>query len=262
MRKFKSDLIAKLGLSVCLLFANSFETCSAAASKTAWRIDYDAGLVSGKTTVYASSDAIKIDTGLFEILAKAPSWNATIVNKKTRKVCNLPLERWQKDGFFLEPPAPGYMAPKAAFENEKIKFSGMPARKMAWKTVESDDFFQERSKPKKGVITLVQDDGSVPLSKQQLKMISVWYGCPFITGLPLYWENNLTDPKTKKSEIQVRMKALGIVKVPVTSVSWQTTKGCKPEKQLMNLVDKRITNTLTDFVEVEDELSRAKSKAK
>jgi len=255
------DLIARLGLSICLLFAIQIETC-AAAPKTAWRIDYDAGLVSGRTTVYAAPDAIRIDSGLYEILAKGPVWSATIVNKKTMKVCELPMARWQKDGFFLEPPAPGYMAPKAAFENEKLKFSGMPARKMSWRTVESDDFFQERSKPKKGVITLVQDDGSVPLSRPQLKMLSVWYGCPFITGLPLYWQNNLTDPKTKKSEIQVRMKALGIAKIPITSVSWQTRKGCIQEKSLMSLVDKRITNTLTDFVEVEDELSRAKTRAK
>lgn len=250
-----------LGLSICLLFANPVETC-AAPLKTAWRIDYDAGIVSGKTQVFVAPDAIRIETGLFEIIAKGPSWSATIVNKRTKKVCELPAQRWQKDGFFLEPPAPGYMAPKAALENEKIEFGGMPARKMTWKTVESDDFFQERSKPKKGIITLIQDEGSVPLSKPQLKMLTVWYGCPFITGLPLYWENNVKDPKTKKSEISVRMKVLAIAKVPAGSVSWQTRKGCTPEKNVMNLVDKRITNTLTDFVEVEDELSRAKSKAK
>lgn len=259
MRRFKLELIA--GLAISLSFATSAES-HAAAARTAWRIDYDAGLVTGRTQVFASPDAVKIETGLYEIIARGPAWSATIVNRKTKRICELTAERWQKDGFFIEPHAPGYMAPEAALSNEKLKYSGMPARKMTWKTVESDDFFQERSKPKKGIITLIQDDGGVPMSKMQLKLLSAWYGCPSITGIPLYWVNNLTDPKTKKSEIRVRLKANGIGKVPINSVSWQSIKGCKPEKNLMNLVDNRITNTITDFVEVEDELSRAKNKSK
>ena len=37
----------------------------------------------------------------------------------------------------------------------------MNARRMTWKEIEPDDYFQARSKPRKTIIELIQDEGSM-----------------------------------------------------------------------------------------------------
>jgi hypothetical protein len=229
------------------------------ADSSIWQIDYLPGQVSSGSRVYLSKDALKICTdGSFEVTAKAPAWTATVINKKRKLLCELTAEKWMKQGFFLDPPDPKeYMNPNRAATREKVNFRGLQAQKLTWDTIESDQFYRYRSKPQKCVIELISTtSGVIPATEMQLELLSIWYGIPNLTGIPLFWQNVMAKEKTQ------RLKVSNVSKVTASSVSFKPASGCKRELSMMKIIDNKFSRTLTDFIEVEEELEPVNKKVK
>lgn len=222
-----------------------------------WKIDYFPGQTSAASTVYLGKDCIKIVTqGSFEIVARAPDWSATVTNKSKKYSCELPATRWMKEGFFLDPPEKNYMHPKHAASEQRMNFRGLPALHRKWNTLESDGFYRYRSQPKKCVIELVTTDGAIPASKMQLELISVWYGIPHLSGIPLFWQNVMPNEKS------LRLKTSNISVVAGNSISFKPMDGCIKQNSMMSLVDNKYSKAVTDFIEFEPEIGSPKKPAK
>jgi len=228
---------------------------SGKAPADVWQVEYDRGQTAAAASVYITKDKVKLDThGLYEITASGPAWSAVVVNKKTKKMVELPAAVWQKQGFFIDPPASDYMNPKNKASEETLNFRGLPAKRRTWKTMESDGFYRYRSEPQKCTIELITMDGGIPIDKMQLALISVWYGIPHPSGIPLIWQNIM------KKETTQRLRVLNVAKIPAGSVSFQPTKGCKRELSMMTLVDNKYSSAMTDFIEFENTLPSQKKK--
>jgi hypothetical protein len=222
-----------------------------------WKIEYLPGQTSAASTVYLGKDCIKIETkGSFEIVAHAPDWTATVVNKNKRYSCERQASRWMKEGLFMDPPEKGYMNPKRADSEQKINFRGIPAIQRKWNTLESDAFYRYRSQPKRCVIELVTADGAIPVSKMQLELLSVWYGIPYLSGVPLFWQNVMPAEKS------LRLKTSNVSLVPENSVSFKPLAGCVKQSSMMALVDNKYSQAVTDFIEFEPEIGGTKKPAK
>jgi len=228
-----------------------------APTEKVWRIDYFPGQTSAASTVFLGKDCVKIVTqGSFEIVAQAPDWTATVVNKGKKYSCELPATRWMKEGFFLDPPEKNYMHPKHAASEQHINFRGLPAIQRKWNTLESDGFYRYRSQPQKCVIELVTTDGAIPASKMQLELVSVWYGIPHLSGIPLFWQNVMQNEKS------LRLKTLNVSVVPGNSISFKPMAGCVKQTSMMSLVDNKYSKAVTDFIEFEPEIGSQKKPAK
>ncbi len=227
-------------------------------SISVWRISYFPGQVSAASTVYLSKDAIKISTeGSYEIIAREPTWNAVVTNKKTKRSCELPPQKWRKEGFFLDPPDPKeYMNPKQANTSEKINFRGLQSRKRIWVTIESDAFYRYRADPQKCLIELISTEGAIPCSLMQREIISSWYGIPNLEGVPLFWENRM------KNSTSLRLKVANVDRVNVPSEMFLPMKGTQRELSMMQLVDNKYKTAVTDFMEFDNEQAERKTKSK
>lgn len=224
-----------------------------------WRISYFPGQVSAASTVYLSKDAIKIATeGSYEIVAREPTWNAIVTNKKNKRSCELTPQKWRKEGFFLDPPdAKEYMNPKQANTSEKINFRGLQSRKRIWVTIESDAFYRYRADPQKCLIELISTEGAIPCSQMQREILASWYGIPNLEGVPLFWENRM------KNSSSLRLKVANVERVNVPSEIFLPMNGTQKEVSMMKLVDNKYKTAITDFIEYDiEQASEKQSKGK
>lgn len=222
-----------------------------AVSSSGWRINYLPAQVTAASTVYLSKDAIKIVTeGEFEVVAKAPTWSAIVTNGKKKLSCELAPSRWKKEGFFVDPPDPReYMNPEKADSIEKINYRGLQSKKRTWQTIESDQFYRHRSKPKRCTIELISTDGLIPFNTMQRAIFASWYGIPNLDGVPLYWANKIYG-----EPISQRLKVAKLQPLDIGRDTFVPMKGTKRESSMMKLVDHKFSTTIADFMEIDAHL--------
>lgn len=218
----QNGTIFRLGVAM-LLFIGQQPTALAAPANKVWRIDYDrsGSLLSGPSTVYLSDNAIRIETGMYEMTASAPDWTAVIYSKTLNAYAVRTANKWRKQGFLMDSAdSEDYLNPKSALRNEKVPYKGFATRKTTWKGVEMDQFYQVRSKNQACTIELYQTT-SVPISKMQLEAIAMWYGVPYITGVPLLLQSILPN------QMLIKLRALAFRSVPNTVSFKGPAKGRK-----------------------------------
>ncbi|MBZ0189141.1 MAG: hypothetical protein K8F91_23050 [Candidatus Obscuribacterales bacterium] len=243
-------------LSLTILLATA-PACQAKPEPAAcWLIEYKAGLVTAASRAYLAKDAVKVVTGGgYEITARAPTWDASMVNLNSKKIYEHPAKVWQEHGFFTERAASDDDFNRAkTVSDKKINFRGLPSRHLVWKTLHSDDYYRMRSKPQICMIELTETS-AIPSSKMQIEFLSAWYGVRHLEGVPLLWVEKQPD------KTDLRLKAWRISKIPAANVSFKPTPGCTKVPAMLDLMNKKLGDTLKDLMGVEDEL-RVESKPK
>lgn len=222
--------------------------CLAADKGDVWIVDYGAGLITAPSRIYLGLDAIKITTtGGNIVVARAPAWNATMVNQNTKTLFEHSAANWQKSGFYLERDAgKDDFDRKKAILDEKLTFRGLPSRRLVWKTMHSDDFYMTRTKPQVCLVELIETR-AIPCSKMQMEVLSAWYGIKNLDGVPLYWVEKL--PKRNN----IRLKAIKIARVPASRVSFKAPSGMRKVSSMFELNNRqKLTNTLHDIFGLEE----------
>jgi hypothetical protein len=256
-KKFRQLVIASAAIAATIgLFIQADPSQAKVTKPTAktkangslgWQINYFPGQVTAASTVYLAGNAVKIVTeGSYEIIAKAPSWSATVTNMKTKRSCELTSSRWIKEGFFLDPPdAKEYMNPKRADTTEHLNYRGLKAQKRVWITIESDALYRYRTKPQRCAIELISTNGAIPCSPMQRELLSVWYGIPSLEGVPLFWQNVMEGNRSQ------RLKVANVQRVTLGPENFVPLKGTKREASMLKLVDSKYRTALTDFIEMD-----------
>ncbi|MCA9800764.1 MAG: hypothetical protein KC777_02200 [Cyanobacteria bacterium HKST-UBA02] len=222
--------------------------CFCADKGDVWIVDYGAGLITAPSRIYLGADAIKITTtGGNIVVARAPVWDATMVNESTKTIFEHRAANWQKNGFFLERNADrDEFNRKKTVSDEKLTFRGLASRRLVWKTMHSDDFYMSRAKPQVCMVELVETK-AIPCSKMQIEVLSAWYGIKNLDGVPLYWVEKL--PKRNN----IRLKAMKIARVPASQVSFKPPAGMRKVSSMFELNNRqKLTNTLHDIFGLEE----------
>lgn len=238
----------RLAIAVLLLAGLSLGTgpqhvALAAKPGKVWRVDYDRSgtMMAGPSIVYMSDNAIKIITGSYEVTASAPDWTANIYSKSLNAYVLKPAKQWRKQGFLTAgSESDDYMDPKAVLSSENVTCAGFPAKKMTWKGVEMDHFYQVRSKTQNCTVELYQTT-SVPISKMQADALDAWYGVPHATGVPLLVQNILPSRKL------IKLHAKSVRTVP-ESVSFKGRTACRKLASTMDLIKGRFGTAIENIM--------------
>ncbi len=244
--KRSTRLAAKLSSILCawLVVAliappNQVHAKPAKDSGTVWKFSFERGLYSAPSTVYIAKDALKIVTqGGYEVVAKAPDWTATVYRCNQKAYCYRTMKEWKAAGFFVSQDESGDLDPRKAITDVKTTFMGLPARRMSWKTVEQDDYYQQRSKAQPATTQMVQTT-DVPCTRNQIDLLTAWYGFPYLTGVPLQVQRRTVSKVIypHKLEFAEKLKA--------SQVSFDLDlKGCKKVAQMRDLIPHQIKDTM------------------
>lgn len=211
----------------------------AASNPMIWKFSYARGLYTAPSTVYLGKDAVKIVTaGGYEVTAKAPDWTATVYRSNQKAFCHRPMKEWKSSGFFVDPDESGELDPKKAVSDVKTTYMGLPARRMTWKTVEVDDYYQQRSKAQPATTQFMQST-DIECTPNQIALLSSWYGFPHLSGVPLQVQRRTAN----RVIFPLRLESLEQVKS--SEISFDTTyPGCRKVAQMRDLIPSRIKDTM------------------
>jgi hypothetical protein len=169
-------------------------------SNTVWKISYLTAFCK-KCDVFIAPDEVKaVNENGMELLAKAPQWDAYVINTKAKSVCVVPFRRWYTDRCFLYHTELESTSAKRVVD-ERSTFLGIPAVHFAVKGTVTDGLWQERDKPI-DCVTHYYGTTEIPMTTAQKDLITAWLGMPRTKEFPLYWGRVLPDgskPDTLKA---------------------------------------------------------------
>lgn len=236
------QVIAVFVCSIAIAYAkpvSSKGNAKSTSNQLVWKFEYARGLYTAPSTVYLGKDAVKIVTaGGYEVTAKAPEWTATIYRSNQKAYCHRPMKEWKTSGFFVDPDESGELDPKKAASDVKTTYMGLPARRMTWKTMEIDDYYQARTKAQPATTQFVQST-DIGCSPNQIALLSSWYGFPHLSGIPFQVQ------RRSANRVIYPLKLDSAEQIKSSEVSFDTTyPGSRKVAQMRDLIPSRIKDTM------------------
>lgn len=171
--------------SYFLLAANFLQAAWSVPDKTVWQINYQC-LMPPKCTVLIGSDAIKIvDAGGIELLAKAPQWDAYILNPKGKIMCLVPYKTWRARGSFMHACDAASTTPKDLVD-KSATLLGLPVNHYAVKEKKIDGFWRTRNQTKE-CTGQFYGTNAIPMPDAERDIFIAWLGLPKTKEFPLFY---------------------------------------------------------------------------
>jgi hypothetical protein len=209
---------------------------------TVWQISYVAAFPTKCNVFIAPGNVKVINAGGIHMIAKAPRWDAYVINDKTKTICVVPYATWSARNSFIHTSDMELPSGKHSLE-EPTTFLGIPAIHYGIKDKAVDGFWQDRRKSA-DCVAQYYGTNEIPMVGAQRNIIIAWLGFPKTKELPLFWGRTFADGS---KSFQLRATAIAKQKSQATLFAIPTNYKNASLFDIFEAANVDLYNSIADF---------------